>query len=107
MPSPFSSMYGATKAFLSQFAACLAVEVKSRGVDVMSVHPSPVASRFYDKTHKMEMLDMVSGVWWVGGWVGGWVWWVDELHSSALGEQGPYSLSQPLLLLLLLTHPPT
>jgi hypothetical protein len=25
----------------------------------MSVHPSPVASRFYDKTHKMEMLDMV------------------------------------------------
>ncbi|KAM3568880.1 hypothetical protein VYU27_009006 [Nannochloropsis oceanica] len=59
MPSPFSSMYGATKAFLSQFAACLAVEVKSRGIDVMSVHPSPVASRFYDKTHKMEMLDMV------------------------------------------------
>lgn len=59
MPSPFSSMYGATKAFLSQFAACLAVEVKSRGIDVMSVHPSPVASRFYDNTHKMEMLDMV------------------------------------------------
>lgn len=29
------------------------------GIDVMSVHPSPVASRFYDKTHKMEMLDMV------------------------------------------------
>ena len=25
----------------------------------MSVHPSPVASRFYDKTHQMEMLDMV------------------------------------------------
>ncbi|EWM24489.1 short-chain dehydrogenase reductase [Nannochloropsis gaditana] len=59
MPSPFSSMYGATKAFLSQFAACLAVEVKSRGIDVMSVHPSPVASRFYEKTHQMEMLDMV------------------------------------------------
>ena len=26
-----AAMYGATKAFLSQFAACLAVEVKSRG----------------------------------------------------------------------------
>lgn len=25
----------------------------------MSVHPSPVASRFYEKTHQMEMLDMV------------------------------------------------
>lgn len=30
------------------------------GIDMVSVHPSPVASRFYDKTHKMEMLDMVS-----------------------------------------------
>jgi short-subunit dehydrogenase len=26
-----AAMYGATKAFLSQFAACLHVEVKSRG----------------------------------------------------------------------------
>ena len=57
IPSPFSSMYGATKAFVSQFAACIAVELKSCGIDVVAVHPSPVASRFYEKTHKMEMLD--------------------------------------------------
>lgn len=31
-------MYGATKAFLSQFAACLAVEVKSRGAWVCRAH---------------------------------------------------------------------
>merc|ERR1719453_2623119 len=47
------------KSIFISIAACLAVEVKSRGIDVMSVHPSPVASRFYDNTHKMEMLDMV------------------------------------------------
>ena len=57
IPSPFTSMYGATKAFVSQFAACLAVELKPCGIDVCAVHPSPVASNFYDKTHKMEALD--------------------------------------------------
>ena len=31
--------------------------MKSKGVDVLVVHPSPVATRFYDKAHKMDMLD--------------------------------------------------
>lgn len=40
-PTPYldrTAMYGATKAFLSQFAACLAVEVKSRGAWVCRAH---------------------------------------------------------------------
>ena len=49
MPSPFACMYGGTKAFLSQFAACLAVEAKASGIDVLAVHPSPVSSRFSSK----------------------------------------------------------
>ena len=57
IPSPFTSMYGATKAFVSQFAACLSVELKPCGIDVCSVHPSPVASNFYDKTHQMDAMD--------------------------------------------------
>lgn len=52
-------MYGATKAFLSQFVASLAVEVRDRGIDVVAVHPSPVATNFYNNTHKLDMLDMV------------------------------------------------
>jgi len=58
MPSPFSVTYGATKAYLSSFAASLAIENKSKGIDICAVHPSPVASRFYDKVHKMEMMEM-------------------------------------------------
>mmetsp|Transcript_26949 Transcript_26949/g.42281 ORF Transcript_26949/g.42281 Transcript_26949/m.42281 type:complete len:314 (-) Transcript_26949:329-1270(-) len=57
MPAPFSVTYGATKAFLSSFASSLAIENREKGIDVCSVHPSPVASRFYDNTHKMEMMD--------------------------------------------------
>ena len=57
MPSPFTCMYASTKAFLSAFGASLAAEVKSRGIDVCVVHPSPIASRFYDNTHKIDMLD--------------------------------------------------
>jgi len=57
MPSPFTALYSATKSFVSAFAAGLAAEVKSKGVDVCVVHPSPVATRFYDKAHKMDMLD--------------------------------------------------
>lgn len=57
IPSPFACMYGGTKAFLSQFASCLAIEGRSRGIDVLSVHPSPVATRFYDKTHRLDALD--------------------------------------------------
>lgn len=46
-PTPFTALYGATKAFVSVFAASLAGEVKSRGIDVMAVHPSPVNTNFY------------------------------------------------------------
>jgi short-subunit dehydrogenase len=57
IPSPFTVMYGATKAFVSQFAASLAVEVRSLGIDVTAVHPSPVNSNFYDKIHKLSALE--------------------------------------------------
>lgn len=43
--SPFSSMYAATKSFLSSFGAALAVEVRHHGIDVLVFHPSPVATR--------------------------------------------------------------
>lgn len=57
MPSPFTVLYAATKSFLSSFGASLAAEVKSKGIDVLVVHPSPVASRFYDSAHKLDALD--------------------------------------------------
>lgn len=48
MPAPFSCMYGATKAYLTEFATSIAPECAPIGIDVSVVHPSPVASRFYD-----------------------------------------------------------
>ena len=58
IPNPFASMYGATKAFVSQFAACINVECKSQGIDICAVHPSPVASNFYSRAeHKIEMME--------------------------------------------------
>ena len=44
--SPFTSMYAATKSFISSFGAALAVEVRHHGIDVLVFHPSPVNSRW-------------------------------------------------------------
>lgn len=58
IPTPFAGMYAATKAFVSQFAACLHIEVASLGIDVCAIHPSPVASSFYDNLdHKVDMIE--------------------------------------------------
>jgi short-subunit dehydrogenase len=46
------------QAFVSQFAASLAVEVRANGIDIVAVHPSPVASNFFDKAHKIDSLEL-------------------------------------------------
>jgi short-subunit dehydrogenase len=40
-------LYGATKAFLTEWAISLAPELRSEGIDVGVILPSPVASNFY------------------------------------------------------------
>jgi short-subunit dehydrogenase len=58
IPTPFAAMYATTKAFVSQFAACLHIEVKPLGIDVCAIHPSPVKSQFYEKLdHKVDMIE--------------------------------------------------
>jgi len=58
IPTPFAAMYASTKSFVSQLAACLHIEVQNLGIDVCAVHPSPVASNFYDKVdHKIELME--------------------------------------------------
>jgi short-subunit dehydrogenase len=58
IPTPFAAMYASTKAFISQMAACLHIEVQNLGIDVCAVHPSPVSSNFYDKVeHKIELME--------------------------------------------------
>lgn len=58
IPTPFSGMYGATKAFVSQLACCLHIELSSLGIDVCAIHPSPVESNFYaNLDHKIDVLE--------------------------------------------------
>jgi short-subunit dehydrogenase len=58
IPTPFSGMYGATKAFVSQLACSMHIELASLGIDVCAVHPSPVNSNFYNNLdHKIEILE--------------------------------------------------
>ena len=45
----YQVLYAATKSFISSFGASLAAEVRELGIDVLVFHPSPVATRFYDK----------------------------------------------------------
>jgi len=47
LPCPMTVMYGATKAFLTEFAVSVAAEVRGDGIDVLVVHPSPVDTNFY------------------------------------------------------------
>lgn len=47
MPGPLASIYGATKAYLTNFATSLAAELRGDGVDVLVLHPSPVNTNFY------------------------------------------------------------
>jgi short-subunit dehydrogenase len=54
LPSPFSVMYGSTKAFVTEFASSLSCEIRADGIDVSVVHPSPVGTRFYDKADKID-----------------------------------------------------
>lgn len=56
MPSPFSCLYGATKAMVTHFATSLAGEVRTDGIDVSVLHPSPVATSFYQGAHAMPTL---------------------------------------------------
>ena len=58
IPNPSSSLYGGTKAFLSEFAASIAPELRADGIDVIVVHPSPIASNFYQSTHDMGAIRM-------------------------------------------------
>ncbi|CAD7701950.1 unnamed protein product, partial [Ostreobium quekettii] len=57
LPGPFSVLYASTKAFVSSFGASLAGEVKSRGIDLLVFHPSPVATNFYANQKRIDALE--------------------------------------------------
>eukprot|EP00730_Choanoeca_flexa_P015441 TRINITY_DN7093_c0_g1_i5.p1 TRINITY_DN7093_c0_g1~~TRINITY_DN7093_c0_g1_i5.p1 ORF type:complete len:354 (+),score=45.55 TRINITY_DN7093_c0_g1_i5:55-1062(+) len=57
VPNPLSILYPSTKSFMTFFAASLAAEVKSKGVDVVVVHPSPMATNFFKNSDGLNALE--------------------------------------------------
>ena len=61
IPTPMTSMYGATKAFLTSFGSTLAAEVYKEGIDVCIAQPSPVDTNFY-KGESIEKMDLLVSI---------------------------------------------
>ncbi|EME29271.1 short chain dehydrogenase [Galdieria sulphuraria] len=59
LPSPFASMYGASKALLSHFAASLAVEARDNHIDIVALHPSYTRTHLYANTPKLLILNFL------------------------------------------------
>jgi short-subunit dehydrogenase len=57
-PSPYSVIYGASKAFLKNFIESFAVEASHHGVDVLEFSPQYTRTKLYDKTMKLGILDL-------------------------------------------------
>ncbi|KAH6598764.1 hypothetical protein BASA61_002839 [Batrachochytrium salamandrivorans] len=59
LPGPMSSIYSSTKAWMTNFAVSVAAEVAEDQIDVLVVHPSPIASNFYSNANGMTVLKAV------------------------------------------------
>ncbi|GJQ13585.1 hypothetical protein GpartN1_g5376.t1 [Galdieria partita] len=59
LPSPFASMYGASKALISHFVSSLAVEARDNHIDVLAVHPSYTRTHLYANTPKLFILNLL------------------------------------------------
>lgn len=64
MPAPFASMYAATKAFISHFAASVAIEAEAYGIDICVIHPSYTSTNLYATTPKLDVLAFLSKFAW-------------------------------------------
>ena len=51
MPTPYLTVYGATKAFVYEFAQGLRAELKDTGVSVTALMPGPTDTNFFERAH--------------------------------------------------------
>src|SRR5205085_2722079 len=50
-PTPYLTVYGATKAFVYEFAQGLRAELKDAGVTVTALMPGPTDTHFFERAH--------------------------------------------------------
>lgn len=100
IPNPMTTMYGSTKAFLTEFALSVGAEVKSDGIDVLVVHPSPVNTGFYSgNTHNIGAMKMFQKTATTPDTIAS--CFFISLGKSLIHEQGYFSLLTRLLLKVL------
>ena len=54
MPTPWMAVYGATKAFVYDFAQGLREELRESGITVTALMPGPTDTNFFDRAHANE-----------------------------------------------------
>eukprot|EP01080_Neovahlkampfia_damariscottae_P001617 gene1617-12742_t len=59
LPSPFISIYGSTKSFLSQFSRSLSIEAKLNNIDVFSFNPQFNDTNLYKNSPKLLVLKIM------------------------------------------------
>jgi hypothetical protein len=97
MATPFTSMYGSTKAFVTALATCIAGEVKSDGIDVMAFHPSPVNSNFAaGVSHKIGMMDLCMAGATTPDTIAGAM--LESVGRTVIRDQGWYSIGLRIVL---------
>lgn len=64
IPAPYATIYGASKAALSNFAVSLSIEAKNHNVDVCVIHPSYTHTNLYRKNPKLGILSLLEKFGW-------------------------------------------
>jgi short-subunit dehydrogenase len=62
IPSPFITIYGSTKAFLSQFATSLSIEAKNNNIDVFLFNPQFNKTNLYNNSPKLFVLRVMGNL---------------------------------------------
>ncbi len=55
-PSPYFSVYAATKSYVLSLSEALHFELKGRGIEVLAVCPGPIATEFFSVAQKNEYM---------------------------------------------------
>eukprot|EP00770_Monocercomonoides_exilis_P008154 MONOS_8112.1-p1 / transcript=MONOS_8112.1 / gene=MONOS_8112 / organism=Monocercomonoides_exilis_PA203 / gene_product=short chain dehydrogenase / transcript_product=short chain dehydrogenase / location=Mono_scaffold00297:91-1355(-) / protein_length=292 / sequence_SO=supercontig / SO=protein_coding / is_pseudo=false len=58
--SPYNAVYSATKAYLDHFGECLSLEASCLKIDVVSIRPGSVKTKFHDRIPRFFVMDLIN-----------------------------------------------
>lgn len=60
LPSQYISIYGSSKAFISQFSHSLSSEAAAFGIDVLCIHPQYTRTNLYENVKPLNILKLMN-----------------------------------------------